>query len=61
MDAAEVFWALHGDLPREGVGSDATTRTLLELTAPLPASPALSTSAAVPVGRRWCWPVPACG
>ena len=39
MDAAEVFWALHGDLPREGVGSDATTRTLLELTAPLPASP----------------------
>jgi len=39
VDAAEVFWALHGDLPREGVGSDATTRTLLELTAPLPASP----------------------
>ena len=39
MDAAEVFWALHRDLPREGVGSDATTRTLLELTAPLPDSP----------------------
>lgn len=39
MDAAEVFWALHSDLPREGVGSDATTRTLLDLTAPLPSSP----------------------
>ena len=39
MDAAEVSWALHSDLPREGVGSDATTRSLLELTAPLPASP----------------------
>jgi len=39
MDAAEVFWALHSDLPREGVGSDATTRTLLDLIAPLPSSP----------------------
>ena len=39
MDAAEVFWALHGGLPREGVGSDATTRTLLDLAAPLPPSP----------------------
>ena len=39
MDAAGVFWALHSDLPREGVGSDATTRTLLDLTAPLPPSP----------------------
>lgn len=39
MDAVEVFWALHGDLPREGVGSDATTRTLLDLAAPLPPSP----------------------
>jgi SAM-dependent methyltransferase len=39
VDAAEVFWALHGDLPREGVGSDATTRTLLGLAAPLPPSP----------------------
>lgn len=39
MDAAEVFWTLHSDLPREGVGSDATTRTLLELAAPLPPSP----------------------
>ena len=39
MDAVEVFWALHRDLPREGVGSDATTRALLELTAPLSASP----------------------
>jgi SAM-dependent methyltransferase len=39
VDAAEVFWALHSDLPREGVGSDATTRTLLDLTGPLPSSP----------------------
>ena len=30
MDAAELFWALHTDLPREGVGSDATTRALLD-------------------------------
>jgi SAM-dependent methyltransferase len=29
-----VFWALHTGLPREGVGSDATTRGLLELAAP---------------------------
>jgi SAM-dependent methyltransferase len=39
MDAAAVFWALHSGLPREGVGSDATTRTLLDLAGPLPASP----------------------
>lgn len=39
MDAAAVFWALHADLPREGVGSDATTRTLLDVAAPLPSSP----------------------
>ncbi|MGY1639556.1 class I SAM-dependent methyltransferase [Geodermatophilus sp. SYSU D00703] len=39
MDAAEVFWALHRDLPREGVGSDATTRTLLHLAGPLPPDP----------------------
>ncbi len=39
MDAAEVFWALHSGLPREGVGSDATTRTLLDLAAPLTPSP----------------------
>jgi SAM-dependent methyltransferase len=39
VDDAEVFWALHSDLPREGVGSDPTTRTLLDLTAPLPSSP----------------------
>ncbi len=39
MDAAEVFWALHSGLPREGVGSDATTRTLLDLAAPLSPSP----------------------
>ncbi|RBY78347.1 SAM-dependent methyltransferase [Geodermatophilus sp. TF02-6] len=39
MDATEVFWTLHRDLPREGVGSDATTRTLLDLARPLPAAP----------------------
>jgi len=36
MDAAAVFWALHSDLPREGVGSDATTARLLDLAGPLP-------------------------
>jgi SAM-dependent methyltransferase len=41
MDAAEVFWALHTDLPREGVGSDATTRELLEPARPLPGDRAL--------------------
>jgi len=41
MDAAEVFWALHTDLPREGVGSDATTRELLDLARPLSGSRAL--------------------
>src|SRR4051812_32450832 len=41
MDAAEVFWALHTDLPREGVGSDATTRELLDLARPLPGDRAL--------------------
>ncbi|TKJ20516.1 class I SAM-dependent methyltransferase [Blastococcus sp. CCUG 61487] len=30
------FWDVHRDLPREGVGSDATTRRLLELAGPLP-------------------------
>ncbi|MGY1591055.1 class I SAM-dependent methyltransferase [Geodermatophilus sp. SYSU D00708] len=39
MDAAEVFWTLHRDLPREGVGSDATTRALLDLAGDLPAEP----------------------
>ncbi|MGY1659772.1 class I SAM-dependent methyltransferase [Geodermatophilus sp. SYSU D00705] len=39
MDDVEVFWALHSDLPREGVGSDATTRHLLGLAGPLPAEP----------------------
>lgn len=34
--AADVFWALHSDLPREGVGSDRTTRALLDLAGPLP-------------------------
>lgn len=37
--AADVFWALHSDLPREGVGSDRTTRELLELAGPLPVRP----------------------
>jgi SAM-dependent methyltransferase len=41
MDATEVFWTLHSDLPREGVGSDATTRALLELARPLPGNRAL--------------------
>src|SRR5689334_14376163 len=41
MDDAEVFWALHADLPREGVGSDATTRALLEPARPLPGNRAL--------------------
>ena len=41
MDDAEVFWTLHSDLPREGVGSDATTRALLELARPLPGNRAL--------------------
>lgn len=36
MDADEVFWTLHRDLPREGVGSDATTARLLDLAGPLP-------------------------
>ena len=30
MDAGELFWALHTDLPREGAGSDATTQELLD-------------------------------
>lgn len=37
--AADVFWALHRDLPREGVGSDRTTRELLDLAEPLPDRP----------------------
>lgn len=41
MNAADVFWALHTDLPREGVGSDATTRALLALARPLPGPRAL--------------------
>src|SRR3954447_537150 len=41
MDGTEVFWTLHSDLPREGVGSDATTRELLELARPLPGDRAL--------------------
>src|SRR4051812_47146660 len=41
MNAADVFWTLHSDLPREGVGSDATTRDLLELARPLPGPRAL--------------------
>jgi hypothetical protein len=46
MDAAEVFWTLHSDLPREGVGSDATTRELLGLSRGAPRSSS---------------PTPACG
>lgn len=30
------FWTVHRDLPREGVGSDATTRRLLDLAGPVP-------------------------
>jgi SAM-dependent methyltransferase len=41
MDATEVFWTLHSHLPREGVGSNATTRALLELARPLPGNRAL--------------------
>jgi SAM-dependent methyltransferase len=41
MDAADLFWALHTDLPREGVGSDATTRELLALAQPLPEHPSV--------------------
>lgn len=39
MDAREAFWTLHADLPREGPGSDATTRLLLDLAGPLPERP----------------------
>ncbi|MGY1813039.1 class I SAM-dependent methyltransferase [Blastococcus sp. SYSU D00820] len=35
MDA-ELFWAVHTGLPREGVGSDATARRLLAAAGPLP-------------------------
>ncbi|MFE0424787.1 methyltransferase domain-containing protein, partial [Streptomyces sp. NPDC058953] len=35
----EAFFALHHDLPRQGPGSDATTRRLLELAGPLPERP----------------------
>ncbi|MGY1739323.1 MULTISPECIES: class I SAM-dependent methyltransferase [unclassified Blastococcus] len=41
MDDVEVFWAVHRDLPREGVGSDATTRALLRLAGVLPGRRAL--------------------
>jgi ubiquinone/menaquinone biosynthesis C-methylase UbiE len=34
-----AFFALHHGLPRQGPGSDATTRRLLALAAPLPAHP----------------------
>jgi SAM-dependent methyltransferase len=36
MDPEALFWRLHSDLPREGVGSDATTRTLFAMAQPLP-------------------------
>lgn len=35
----EAFFALHQDLPRQGPGSDATTRRLLEMAGPLPEHP----------------------
>ncbi|MFE7816264.1 GNAT family N-acetyltransferase [Streptomyces sp. NPDC057433] len=35
----EAFFALHHDLPRQGPGSDATTRRLLEMVGPLPECP----------------------
>ncbi|MFC7303588.1 GNAT family N-acetyltransferase [Streptomyces monticola] len=35
----EAFFALHHGLPRQGPGSDATTRHLLSLTGPLPERP----------------------
>lgn len=38
MDANETFWHLHRGLPRQGPGSDATTRRLLSLADPLPAA-----------------------
>lgn len=38
-DFLTAFFALHHGLPRQGVGSDATTRRLLELAGPLPARP----------------------
>ncbi|GGP86191.1 class I SAM-dependent methyltransferase [Saccharothrix coeruleofusca] len=36
---SEAFFALHHDLPRQGPGSDATTRLLLALAGPLPDRP----------------------
>lgn len=38
---AEIFWRLHEALPKQGPGSDATTRRALALAAPLPAEPAI--------------------
>ncbi|MDG4865538.1 transferase, partial [Streptomyces sp. T-3] len=35
----EAFFTLHHGLPRQGPGSDATTRHLLSLAGPLPARP----------------------
>lgn len=39
MQIAEAFWLAHDGLPREAPGSERTTRLLLELCGPLPASP----------------------
>ncbi|MEV6652107.1 bifunctional class I SAM-dependent methyltransferase/N-acetyltransferase [Streptomyces sp. NPDC051219] len=38
-DFFDAFFALHRGLPRQGPGSDATTRRLLSLAGPLPARP----------------------
>lgn len=38
---AEIFWRLHEGLPKQGPGSDATTRRALKLAAPLPEAPVI--------------------
>ncbi len=37
----EVFWRLHRDLPKQGPGSDASTRRALALAGPLPERPGI--------------------
>ncbi|MGY1746152.1 class I SAM-dependent methyltransferase [Blastococcus sp. SYSU D00695] len=48
----DVFWAVHRDLPREGVGSDATTRALLRLAGPLPGRRAVDVGCGPGVSAR---------